>query len=98
MPVPGRIKIDAVLVGERFDLRVLGQVFRRSVLDVVIDRKDWLRRIRDGGRADLLELWNHSARVVMRHHVARTNRDEIAAANHRPGRQSISVSCRNLLN
>ena len=69
-----------------------------SVLDVVIDREDRLRRIRDRGCADLLELRNHRAGVVMRHHVARTNRDEIAAANHRSRRQSIRVPRRNLLN
>src|SRR5207247_4195069 len=56
-----RIKINAVFTSECLDLRVFGQIFRRSVLDVVIDGEDRLRRICDRRRADLLELWNYRA-------------------------------------
>ncbi len=67
----GRIKIDPVLARERFDLGVLLQILRRGVLNVVVDREHRLRRIGNLRRADLLELWNHRAGVVMRHHMAR---------------------------
>ena len=70
-------------LGERFDLRVLLQILRRDILNVVIDGEYRLRWIRDLRRADLLKLWNHRAGVVMRHHMARPNRDEIARAHDR---------------
>ena len=95
---PGRIEIDAMLFRERFDLCVLLQILRRDVLNVVINREYRLRRIRDLRRADLLELRNHRAGVVMRHDMARTNRNKIPGAHHRSRRQSISVSRRYLLN
>ena len=97
MPVPGRVKIDAVLGGERLDLGVLLQVLRRDILDVVIDGEDRLRRIRDRRRADLLELWNHRAGVVMRHDMARPNRNEISRAHDSARGESISMSCGNFL-
>ena len=93
-----RVKIDAVLIRERFDLRVLRQIFRRSVLDVVIDREDRLCRICNRGCADLLEFRNHRAGVVVRHHMARANRNEIAAAHDGARRESIRVTRRNLFN
>jgi len=34
-----RVEIDAVLARERFDLCVFRQIFRRRILDVVIDRE-----------------------------------------------------------
>ena len=83
--------------GERFDLGVFLQILRRDILNVVIDREHRLRRIRDRGRADLLELWNHGAGVVMRHDMARTNRNEISGAHDGSRRKSISVSCGNFL-
>ena len=97
MPVPGRIKIDAVFFRERFDLGVFLQIFWRNVLDVMIDGEHRLRRIRDRRRADLLELWNHRAGVVMRHDMARTNRNEISSAHHCSGGESISVTRGNFL-
>jgi hypothetical protein len=51
-----RIKINAVLASECLDLCVLRQIFRRSVLDVMIDGKDRLRRVGDSRCPDLLEL------------------------------------------
>ncbi len=93
-----RVKIDPVLVRERFDLGVLLQILRRDILNVVIDGEHRLRRIRDRRGADLLELWDHRAGIVMRHHVARTNRNEIAGAHHGSRGESISVTCSNLLN
>src|SRR6266567_130637 len=93
-----RIKINAVFTSECLDLRVFGQIFRRSVLDVVIDCEDRLRWICDRCRPDLLELWNHGAGVVVRHHVTWANRDEIATANHRARSKSIRVTTSNLLN
>src|SRR5205814_9337353 len=93
-----RIKIDSVFVGERFNLGVLLKVLRRDILNVVIDCEHWLRRIRDRGGADLLELWNYGARVVMRHHMARTNGNEISGTDHGSRGESIRVSCGNLLN
>jgi len=93
-----RIKINTVFASECLDLRVFGQIFRRRVLDVVIDGEDWLRRICDHGRPDLLELWYYRTRVVMSHHVTRANRDEIATPNHRARSKSIRVTPSNLLN
>ena len=92
------IEIDAVLFRERLDLGVLLQILRRDVLNVVIDREDRLRRIRDHGGADLLKLWNHRAGVVVRHDMARTNRNEIPGAHHGSRGESISVSRGNFLN
>ena len=91
------VKIDAVLARERFDLRVLLQIFGRSILDVVIDGEHWLCRIGNRCRADLLEFRNHRAGVVMRHHVARANRNEIAAAHLCSRSKSIRMTRRNLL-
>ena len=73
------VEIDAVLARERLDLRILRQIFGRSILDVVIDGEHWLCRIGNRCRADLFEFRNHRAGVVMRHHMARANRNEIAA-------------------
>ena len=84
MPVPGWIEIDAVLARERLDLRVLRQIFWRSILDVVIDGEDWLCRIGNRRRADLLKFRNHRTGIVVRHHMTRANRNEIAAAHLRP--------------
>src|ERR1700682_1416343 len=92
-----RVVIDPVFAGERFDPGVLLQILRRDILNVVIDGKDWLRRICNRGGADLLELWNHGAGVVMRHHMTRTNRNEISRADHGSRGESISVSRGNLL-
>ena len=75
------VEIDAVLARERLDLRILRQIFGRSILDVVIDGEDWLCRIGNRRRADLFEFRNHRAGVVVRHYVARANRDEIAAVH-----------------
>src|SRR2546427_3664153 len=50
-----RVKIDVVVAGERFDPCVLRQIFRRSILDVVIDGEHWLRRISNAGCTDLFE-------------------------------------------
>src|SRR6266508_1834162 len=90
--------VDAVFAGERFDLGVLLQILRRDILNVVIDGEHGLRRIGDRGRADLLELWNHRAGVVMCHHMARANRNKISSRHDRARSQSISVACRNLFN
>src|SRR6266480_309856 len=91
------VEIDAVLARERLDLRILPQIFGRSILDVVIDREHRLRRIGDRRRADLFEFRNHRAGVVMRHYVARANRNEIAAAHLCSRSKSIRMARRNLL-
>src|SRR4029077_17310931 len=83
--------------GERFNLGVLLQILRRDILNVVIDREHRLCRIRDCRGTDLLELWNHGTGVVVRHHMERTDRNEIAGAHHSSRGESISVSCSNLL-
>ena len=93
----GWIEIDPVFRGESFDLCVFRQIFRRRILDVVIDGEHRLRRIGDGGCPNLLEFRNHRAGVVMRHHVARANRNEIAAAHLCSGSKSIRMTRRNLL-
>ena len=59
------VKIDPVFARERFDLRILREIFGRSILNVVIDREDWLCRIGNRCRADLLEFRNYCAGVVM---------------------------------
>src|SRR5882724_579710 len=94
---PGRVKIDAVLAGERFDLGVLLQILRCDILNVVIDSEHWLPWIADRCRADLLELWDHRAGIVMRHHMARADRDEVATPHLCSGRKSIRMTRRNLL-
>ena len=91
------VKIDAVLASERFDLRILFQILRRCILNVVIDGEDRLRRIGDCRRTNLLELRDHRAGVVMCHHVTRTNGNKIAGAYNRVRSESISVACDNLL-
>src|SRR6266404_2399281 len=92
-----RVKINAVLAGERLNLGVLLQILRRDVLNVVIDRENRLRRIGDFRRADLFEFWNDRAGVVMRHHMARTNRNEIARAYYSARSKSIRMTRGNLL-
>src|SRR3984893_15538930 len=92
-----RVIVDAVLAGERFDLGVLLQILRRNVLNVVVDGEHRLRRIRNRGGADLLELWDHRAGVVMRHHMSRANRNEISRVHYSSRRESISMSRGNLL-
>ena len=94
----GRVKVDAVLVGELLDPGVLRQIFRRDILNVVIDGEHRLCGIRDRRRADLLELWDHRAGVVMRHHMTRMNRNKIAGAHHGSRSESISVASGNLFN
>src|ERR1700682_4106782 len=90
-----RVKVDPVLGGERFDLGVLLQVLWGNVLDVVIDREHRLRRIGDRRGADLLEFWNHRAGVVMRQHMARTNRNKISGAHYGARSESVSMTCGN---
>ena len=93
---PCRIEINPVFSGKSLDFCILLQIFRRDVLNVVINREYRLRRIRDFRRANLLELGNHRAGVVMRHDMTRPNGHKIPRANHRAGCQSISVSRRYL--
>jgi hypothetical protein len=64
----------------------------------VIDGEHWLRRIGNRCRADLFEFRNHRAGVVMRHHMARANRNEIAAAHLCSRSKSIRMTRRNLFN
>ena len=92
------VKIDAVIARERLDLCILRQIFGRSILDVVIDCEDWLRRIGNRCCADLFKFRNHRTGVVMRHHVARANRNEIAAAHLCARSKPIRVTPRNLFN
>ena len=66
-------------------------------IHIVIDGEHGLRRIRDRRGADLLKLRDYGASVVMRHHMARTNRNEISGAHHGSRGESISVSRGNLL-
>src|SRR5205085_10109882 len=70
----------------------------RGVLNIVIDREDRLRWIRDFRSADLFELWNDRAGVVVRHHVTRPDGNEIARAHDLSLRKSIRMSRRNFLN
>ena len=93
-----RVKIDALIARERFNLRVLLQILRSDILNVVINREHRLRRIRDRCCADLSELRHHRAGVVVRHHMTRTNRDEIPRAHHGAGSKSISMACGNFFN
>src|ERR1700736_4566222 len=89
------VKVDAVLASKLLDVGILLQVLRRDILNVVIDRENRLGRIRDRGRPDLLELGNDGAGVIVRHHMARPNRNEISSAHHRSRSQSVSVACGN---
>src|SRR2546430_16167646 len=93
-----RIKIDAVLASELLDGGVFLQVFWRDVLNIMIDGEHWLRRICDRRRSNLLELRDHRAGVVVRHHMARPNGDEIAAAHTFTNSESIRMPRRNFLN
>ena len=85
-----------MLASECLDFGVLLQILRRNVLNVVIDRENRLRRIGNRSRADLFELGNYRAGVVVRHDMTRTNRNEIAGMNCRAGRKSIRVTRGNL--
>ena len=91
-----RIEINPVFSGERFDLCILFKIFRRYVLNVVINREDRLRRISNFRRANLLELGNYRAGVVVCHDMTRPNGNKIPSANYRAGRESVSVSRRDL--
>ena len=91
-----RVKVDPVLTSEHFNLRVLLQIFRCDILNVVIDGEHRLCGICDRRSADLFELWNYRAGIVVRHHMTRTNRDEIASPHHGSHGESISVSRGNL--
>src|SRR5450432_3401142 len=93
----GRVIIDPVFACERLNLGVLLEVLRRDILNVVIDGEDRLRRIGNRGGSDLLELWNHGAGVVMRHHMARPNRDEISRAHDCTRSEPIRMPCGNFL-
>src|SRR5205085_10061205 len=93
----GRVKIDPVLMRERFNLRVFLQILGRDILHVVIDGEDRLRWICDLHRADLLKLWNNRAGVVMRHHMTRAYCNEVSGTYDRPRRELIGVACRNSL-
>ena len=68
-----RVVIHTVLACKGLNLGVFAEVFWSDILNVVIDRKDGLRWISDFRRADLLELWNDCACVVVSHHVAWTD-------------------------
>src|SRR6266496_1385583 len=92
------IKIDPVLSGECLDLRVLLEIFRRDILNVVIDGENRLGRVSDLRRANLVELRDYGAGVVVGHHMARTNRNKIATANHLARSESIRVACSDFLN
>ena len=90
-----RVIIDPLLAGKRFDFGVLLQILRCRVLNVVIDRENRLPRIRDRRRADLLELRHDRGGVVVRHDMARPNRNEISRAHHGSRREPIGMSRRN---
>ncbi len=87
----GRVKIHALFASERFDFGVLLQILRRDVLNVVIDRENRLRGVRNRRRPDLLELWHHRGGVVMRHDMTRPNRNEISGVHLRADRDSIRM-------
>src|SRR5439155_17451888 len=89
---------DTVLARERLDLRIFSQIFGRSILDIVIDGEDWLCRIGNRCRADLFEFRNYRAGVVVRHYMARANRNEITAAHLCSRRKSIRMTRCNLFN
>ena len=91
-----RVKVDPVLTSEHFNLCVLLQIFRRDILNVVIDGEHRLCGICDRRSADLLELWNYRAGVVMGHDMARADRNKIAGAHDCSGSESICVSRGNL--
>ena len=64
--------------------------------DALTKAPTWLRRIGNSRRADLFEFRDHGAGVVMRHDMARTNRNEISGPHHGSRGKSISVPCSNL--
>ena len=68
-----RVVIHTVFACKGLNLSVFAEVFWSDILNVVIDRKDGLRWISDFRRADLLELWNDCASVIVSHHVAWTD-------------------------
>jgi len=71
MPVPAGVKIDAVFASKLLDVCILLQILRRNVLNIVIDGEHRLRWIGDCRRADLFELGNYCAGVVVRHDMPR---------------------------
>jgi len=93
----GRVEVDALLSGEGLDLAVLGQVGLRLVLNVVVERENRLARIVDAIGTDGAKLLHDRGGVVVSHHVARSQRYDIAGA-HRAIRTLRHVALGNLLN
>jgi hypothetical protein len=52
---PGGVKVDPIRMGESFDLGIFLQVLGRLVLDVVVEREDWLTRVVNFAGTDRLE-------------------------------------------
>ena len=61
----GREEVDVVVLGEALDGRILLEIRRGHVLDVMVEREDGLARVVNLGRADRGEFRDDRARVVV---------------------------------
>lgn len=75
------VEIEAVVLCEVFDVAILGEVVRGSVLDVVIERADDLTRVVDLSGAEAEELAGDGPGVVVGHHVAGLDGDVVTCAD-----------------
>src|SRR5208283_3123302 len=92
-----RVKIHAMLLGERFDGAVLFLVRLDLILNIVIQREHHLPRIFQFLRPDTLELAHDRRSVVVRHAAMRPDRQEIPRPQ-RPFRPFRHVRLCNFLN
>ena len=92
------IEVDTMLIGEGFDLGVLPKIFRRVILNVMINGVDRLPGIMDFRCTNRLELAHDRRRIVMRHDVLGPDPYEIARIDASPiGKTNGMAGC-NLLN
>ena len=91
------IKVDAVLLGERFDRAVLLLVGFLLVLNIVVESEDELLGIVNLLRADPLELAHDCRRVVMGHYMKRPDGNEVPRAERAIG-TFCKVSLRDFFN
>ena len=73
-----RVEVDVVLARERLDLAIFFLVGLVFILNIVVEREDWLLAIEHLLRADRLELLHDRGGVVVSHDMRRADGDEIA--------------------
>jgi hypothetical protein len=78
-----RVKDNPLLPGEGFDELVLGEIGLGTVLNIVIEGEDGLRRVGHPLGTDGAELGQHGAGVVVGHDVRRSHRHHLPREHFR---------------